>query len=64
MLVRYNVFAVGYLLLLGICVTIPRHVFEARVFQFAVSLILMLGLIFQYALNLGLPASKKFLFQC
>lgn len=58
-LVRYNVFAVGYILLLGVCVTIPRYIFETRVFQFAVSLILMLGIVFQYALNLGVPTSKN-----
>lgn len=54
-LVRYNMIALFYLLLLGICSSMSRRVFERRAFQAIISLLLIFVIILQYAFNLGLP---------
>jgi hypothetical protein len=54
-LVRYNMIALFYLLLLGICSSMPRRIFERRVLQAVISLLLIFVIILQYAFNLGLP---------
>ncbi len=54
-LVRYNMVALLYLLLLGICSSMPRRIFERRVFLVIISLLLIFVIILQYAFNLGLP---------